>query len=138
MTRGARLGIAILVALAGALVIACQNGVTGPSLTATVQDVTLVPTLTGVPAGENVCCCHLSGSVKNTSSIRVHVQLRFPARNKTGQAVGVGVDLQRDIPAEGTRSFLAVGIQAPCSTIEKSQIVADQQVRVIGLWEPVQ
>ena len=57
--------------VAGAFAIGCQNGVTGPSLSATVQNVRLNPTVAGVQGGENVCCCHVIGSVTNTSSITV-------------------------------------------------------------------
>lgn len=136
MKHGPRLVVAVGVALVGALTLACQNGVVGPSLTASVLTLSLSPTLK-VPAGENICCCHVVGTVKNTSSVNVHVELRFPAV-ANGQNVGTAVDLERDIAPNGVRAFEAVGIQSACSSLSLAQISADQRVRVIGLWEPPQ
>jgi hypothetical protein len=127
--------IAALV-LAGALMAGCQQGVTGPSLSATVQNVSLQPTVAGLEGGQNVCCCHVAGQVTNTSSVPVHAELLFTAKGPNGLLVGTALTIQRDVPARATRTFLAVGIFAACKDISLSQIVADKLVRLKGLWEP--
>lgn len=144
MKHAARFAVAVALALGVAFTIACQNGVVGPSLTATVQTISLSPTFpftagnaTSEQAARNICCCVVVGTVKNTSSIAAHVELRFPAISQ-GQAVGTAIALEKDIPSQATRSFSAVGVQAACNTVSLSQITADQRVRVIGLWEPLQ
>lgn len=137
--RGARLRVCftpIAVAVAGALIAGCQNGVTGPSLSATYHDVTLQPTVVGVEGGANVCCCHLAGKFTNTSSIAVDVELRFLAKDKNGQQVGTGEAVLNDVPAGATQSFLAVGIPAPCSSLSLNQILADGSIRLKGLFTP--
>ena len=136
MKRGIRLALGTALALSGALAIACQNGVTGPSLTATILDLSLTPTAT-VPAGENICCCHVVGTVKNTSSIDVHIQLEFPA-TAGGVNVGMATILVRNVTPGAVRTFEAIGIQSACSSLSMTQIAADQRVRAIGLWEPPQ
>ena len=137
MKHARRLALGLAVALAGALAMACQNGVTGPSLTATILQLDLSPTLK-VPAGENICCCHVVGTVKNTSSVSVHIRLQFPAKDKAGASAGAAEVLVTSVPAGATRPFEAVGIQTACGLLDKAQITADQRVRVIGLWEPNQ
>ncbi len=127
---------AIAVAAAGALISGCQNGVTGPSLSATYHDVSLQPTVVGVEGGANVCCCHLAGKFTNTSSISVDAELRFLAKDKNGQQVGTGEAVLNDVPAGATQPFLAVGIPAPCSSLTLSQILADGSIRLKGLFTP--
>jgi hypothetical protein len=46
------------------------------------------------------------------------------------------MNIQRDIPAGATRSFLAVGITAACKDVNLTQVMADRIVRLKGLWEP--
>jgi hypothetical protein len=127
---------AIAVAAAGSLITGCQNGATGPSLSATYHDVSLQPTVVGVDGAANVCCCHLAGKFTNTSSISVDVELRFVAKDKNGQQVGTGEAVLNDVPSGATQSFLAVGIPAPCSSLSLSQILADGSIRLKGLFTP--
>ena len=144
MTHGARFAAAVALALGVAFTFACQNGVVGPSLTATVQTLSLSPTFpftagdaTAEQASRNICCCLVVGTVQNTSSITAHIELRFPATSQ-GQSVGTATDLERDVASQAVRTFSAVGIQAACNRLSLTQIAADQRVRVIGLWEPPQ
>jgi hypothetical protein len=130
-----RLLAATLFALVGILTIACQNSVNGPSLSATVQNLQLTPTVAGVDGGANVCCCLVTGQVTNTSQVGIHVQLTFPAKNAQGTAVGTAVDFERDIAAGAPRAFTAAGIQAACKDVNLTQVNADKTVRVLGLWE---
>jgi len=134
MTKAARLAGAAILAAGAALAIGCQNSVTGPSLTAVVGSLSLTPTLK-VPAGENICCCHVVGTVRNTSSIAVNVQLDFQAK-QGGTVVGTATVMVENVSPDAVRSFEAKGVYAPCSSLDLGQISADQRVRVIGLWEP--
>jgi hypothetical protein len=135
MKHAARLTVGAVVAFAGALTIACQNGVSGPSLSATIVSMTLQPTVTA-PSSENICCCHVVGSVKNTSSVTAHVQLQFPAK-AGGTEVGRAIDLERDLAPGAVRAFEAPGLMVACSSIDPKQVLSDAIVRVIGLWEPI-
>lgn len=134
-----RSAIAAIAMIAGVSVIAagCQSGQVGPSLSANFSNVSLVPTVVDVDGGANVCCCHLAGKFTNTSSITVDAELRFPAKDKnTGQMVGQGEDVINDVPAGESRSFLAVGITAPCSSLSLNQINQDGSIRLKGLFQP--
>jgi hypothetical protein len=123
------------VALAGAFALGCQNGVTGPSLSASIQTLALVPTVSA-PSSQNICCCHVVGTVKNTASINEHVQLQFPAKT-AGSEVGRAVVLERDLAPGAVRSFEAPGLMVPCGTLDPKQVLADAVVRPIGLWQPL-
>jgi len=126
----------MLMAMSSVFMAGCQSGVAGPSLAATVQAVTLQPTVVGLVGGENVCCCHIRGTVTNQSSVAVHAELLFPARGSDGRALGTGLVMEQDIQPGATRAFLAVGITAACRDVSLSQVVADKQIRLKGLWEP--
>jgi hypothetical protein len=128
--------VAAALAVTGALMAGCQNGVTGPSLAANFHDVSLQPTVAGLEGGQNVCCCHLAGRLTNSSSVAVDAELRFPARAADGTPLGTGMEILTDVPAGATRSFLAVGITAACKDLSLSQIVADGSVRLKGLFQP--
>jgi hypothetical protein len=133
-----RTTLAVIVAVTGALGASCQNGVTGPSLSASFSNVTFQPTVAGLEGGANVCCCHLAGRITNNSSISVDAELRFPAKDKAGNLVGQGEDVVNEIPSGATMPFLAVGITAPCSSLTMSQILADGSIRLKGLFIPPQ
>jgi hypothetical protein len=127
--------IAALV-LAGSLSAGCQNGVTGPSLAASVNNLTLQPTVAGLEGGADVCCCHLVGQLTNTSTVAVDAELEFPAKGANGQVVGTAINILSNVPPGGTVSFLAVGIAAPCSSLDVNQISADEVIKLKGLWTP--
>jgi len=128
--------VIVAVTAAGALSAGCQNGVTGPSLSSNFSNVTFVPTVAGLEGGANVCCCHLAGRFTNTSSIAVDAELRFPAKDNTGALTGQGEDLLLNVQPGETRSFLAVGITAPCATLSMSQILKDGTIRLKGMFIP--
>lgn len=135
--RGFPAAAAAALALAVVLTAACQNGVTGPSLSVTLQNVTLQPTVAGLVGGENVCCCHIFGTVTNTSTVAVHVELLFPATGSDGRQLGTGIDIEQNIASGATREFRAVGITAACRDVSLSQVLADKTIRLKGLWDPV-
>jgi len=124
----------IAFALAGVLTLGCQNGVVGPSLSAAIQTLSLVPTVEA-PSSQNICCCHVVGTVKNTGTITEHVQIQFPAKSG-GTEVGRAVVLERDLAPGSLRSFTAPGLMVPCGTLDPTQVRTDAIVRPIGLWEP--
>jgi hypothetical protein len=137
MNQASRLSTAVAAAATLGLLIACQNGVSGPSLSATVTPpptFALQPSLAGQPT---VCCCHVVGNVTNTSSVTVHVQLAFPA-SVGGQSAGAAYDFQKDIKPGEVRPFLAAGIYAPCSQLTTDQIFAGRQIQITGLYQPAQ
>jgi hypothetical protein len=134
--RARLLPLAAALAVAVAVMTGCQNGVTGPSLSATVQNVSLQPTVAGLQGGQNVCCCHLAGQLTNGSSVAVHAELIFPAKGTNGENLGTALNILEDVPSGATRSFLAVGITAACKDVSLSQIVADKQIRLKGLFFP--
>lgn len=134
--RVAAFAAVILAVFAGVVFVGCQSGVVGPSLTATVQGVTLQPTVAGLVGGENVCCCHIRGTVTNQSTVAVHAELLFPAKGTDGSALGTGIIMETDIQPGATRAFVAVGITAACRDVSLAQIVADKQIRLKGLWAP--
>jgi hypothetical protein len=134
MTHTARLMAGVAAALAGALAMACQNGVTGPSLSASIQTLSLAPTVSA-PSSQNICCCHVIGSVKNTASIVEHVQLQFPAKSN-GAEVSRAIVLVNNVTPGEVRGFEAPGLLVPCGTLDVNQVKADAIIRPIGLWEP--
>jgi len=136
MKHSARLAAAAALAVIGSVTLACQNGVTGPTLSATVRNLALQPTVSGLDGGANVCCCRVTGQVTNTSSVTAHIELLFAAKSTAGQLIGTAADMQRDVTPGGTRSFQATGIPMACRDVNLAQIAADQHVRLIGLWEP--
>jgi hypothetical protein len=135
-----RAGFAVTaaIAIAGITFAGCQNGVTGPSLSANFSNVSLQPTVAGLEGGQNVCCCHLVGRVTNTSTISVDAELRFTAKGADGRLLGTASDIVVDLPSGATRQFIAVGLTTPCKDISLSQVVADGAIRLKGLWLPPQ
>ena len=136
MNPYATLRVSIVVVAASVSSLACQGGVTGPSLAASVQNVKLEPTVAGLVGGENVCCCRLAGELTNQSSVPVDAELLFPAKGSDGQAVGTATNILTDVPAGATQSFVALGILQACHDLSLSQIVADKQIKLKGLWKP--
>ena len=63
-------------------------------------------------------------------------ELIFPAKAPDGQPLGTALNIQSNVPPGGSRVFLAVGITAACKDIRLSQIVADGQTRLKGLFQP--
>ena len=136
MKHAARLMVGAALALSGSLTLACQTGVTGPSLSAAIETLALAPTV-NAPASQNICCCHVVGTVRNTSGVTEHIQLQFPAKAANGDSA-TAVVLLNDVLPGALRSFEAPGIFAPCSSFTVAQVRADAIVRPIGLWEPPQ
>ena len=81
-----------------------------------IQTSALTPTVSGVDGGANVCCSLVTGEVKNTSSVTIHIQLTFPGKSK-GASVGTAVVMERDVPSNTVRAFTATGLQAACKDL---------------------
>lgn len=138
MKQSAGIAAAAALALVVLLTAACQNGVTGPSLSVTLQNVTLQPTVAGLTGGENICCCHIFGQVTNTSSIPVDAELLFPAKAPDGRTLGTGLIIIANVAAGATKEFRAVGITAACREVSLTQVMADKIIRLKGLFTPVE
>lgn len=125
-----------VVALALASYGASCDHVVGPELSAEIVSQTLVPTATAEEAEpfqpSGICCCRVTGSVRNTSSIPVNVSLRFNGYNLDGGAVGTAVAYVENIAPGATGSFTAAGIFDACSRI--GRVEATQFV--LGVFEP--
>jgi hypothetical protein len=128
--------VAAALALAAVSTSGCQNGVTGPSLTATVQNVSLQPTVAGLEGGMNVCCCHLAGQLTNTSIVAVDAELIFEALGPDRQLVGTAKTILSDVPSGATRPFLAVGLPSACKDLDLAKILETKEIRLRGLWVP--
>jgi hypothetical protein len=133
-----RLAPRSLVVLAVALAsygASCDH-VAGPELSAEIETQVLVPTATEEEADplepSAICCCRVTGSVRNTSSIPINVSLRFNGYNVDGGAVGTAVAYVENIPAGGTGSYSAAGIFSACDRL--SRVEASQFV--LGVFEP--
>ncbi len=110
--------------------------VVGPELSAEIVSQNLVPTATAEEADpftpDAICCCRVTGAVRNTSSIPVNVSLRFDGFNQDGGAVGTAVAYVENIPPGGTGSYTAAGIFAACSRISR----VNASHFVLGVFEP--
>jgi len=107
---------AYLLALAtGVASLSCRSHETGPALSISVEGENLVPTQ-DVANAAAVCCCRVRGSVRNTSSIPVHVNIFFDARGASG-SLGAALDWVRNIDPGATKPYEAVGIVAACADV---------------------
>lgn len=126
----------VVVAVALASYGASCDHVAGPELSAEIVSQNLVPTATEEEAEpfepSAICCCRVTGTVRNTSSIPVNVSLRFNGYNVDGGAVGTAVAYVENIPAGGTGSYEAAGIFSSCDRLSR----VDASQFVIGVFEP--
>ncbi len=110
--------------------------VTGPELSAEIVSQSLVPTATAEEADpftpDAICCCRVTGSVRNTSSIPVNVSLRFDGFNLDGGAVGTAVAYVENIGPGATGAYTAAGIFSACARISRVQ----SSQFVLGVFEP--
>jgi hypothetical protein len=125
-----RYAVAVVILAVGAVALSYCSHLTGPALTATIESRNLVPTST-FPNASTLCCCRVTGTVRNTSSISAHLSLRFHATNAQGQDAGSAQDYLVSVPAGESRPYSASGIFTPCASI--STVTGD--VLVIGEFE---
>lgn len=110
--NGARwLAVAMAAVLSG-----CNEHETGPSLSFVVESESLAPSSTLDNAAAQ-CCCRVRGTVLNTSSIAVHVNLNFEGRDASGASLGTGLDFVANVPPGGRAPFEAAGITAACARV---------------------
>jgi len=88
---------------------------TGPSLSIEVESAILAPSSTAANA-QSLCCCRVHGTVRNTSSIPVHININFDAAGAAG-ALGLAFDWVPNVAPGAQASFDAPGIIAPCSQV---------------------
>ena len=84
--------------------------------------------------GANVCCCHVTGRGEEHQQRRRPHPADLPGKDQGGH-VGTATDIQRDVPSNTVRGVHRDRPQAACKDLALSQIDADKQVRVLGLWE---
>ncbi len=119
MLSGARAALPPLVfaaVMVAAILTGCSRHATGPSLSFAVESERLVPS-SSLPNAASVCCCRVRGTVRNTSSIAVHLNLNFSGRDGRGASLGTALDFVPNVPPGGQASFDAAGIIAPCSQV---------------------
>jgi hypothetical protein len=115
----------LLAAALGLALAGCGAHEAGPSLSFAVEGESLSPSTT-LPNAAAQCCCHVRGTVVNTSSIPVHVNLNFQGRDAAGASLGTAIDFVPDIPPGARAPFEAAGITAACArvaTLERSHNV---------------
>ena len=105
--------LAVAIALLG---LACENHETGPSLSFVVESQSLVPTSTAANAA-SVCCCRVRGTVRNTSSVPIHVNLNFDARTADGTSLGSALDFAANIAPGASVPYEAAGIFGACAQV---------------------
>jgi hypothetical protein len=121
---------AVTVALAAMGLAAACNHVTGPALSAEILSQQLVPT-SGFANAAQLCCCHVQGTIRNTSSITVHVSFRWKAFDRNGAEAGTAFDYVKNIAPGATATYDGAGIAQPCSAIAR----VEPDVLVIGLFD---
>ena len=150
MTKRDRNGLVVRALTAIMAAAACSHTV-GPSLSAQLETQALVPTLTlpqfvptgPTPSGDpaSLCCCRVVGTIRNTSTVPVNVNLFFHATTKDGQCPGdlqntqngcTGQDSLVNVAAGATASYSAPGILKACATV--SSVALD--MTVTGIWFP--
>ena len=155
MKNSDRCPIVVVLAALAASAAACSH-TTGPSLSAQVTSQNLVPTLTlpqivpvppatlgsaPPPNPATVCCCRVMGTVQNTSSIPVNINLFFHATTTDGQCPGNAQEIQNgctgqasvnNVAAGAAASYSASGILKPCALVSSVSL----DMTVTGLWLP--
>ena len=122
--------IGVLLAAGATGLVSCKHA-TGPSLSAVLESQSLSPTMPGDTTGAR-CCCRVTGTVRNTSSVGAHISLRFRANDRSGKDIGTAVDLVANVKPGEARPYDAAGILVPCSQVGKTE----PDVLVIGLYHP--
>lgn len=131
MSTLSRFVVALVLAAGAALTLAACKNTVGPSLTVAIEGRRLEPSST-VPNAASVCCCRVRGTVRNTSSVAVDVELRFHAKDAAGHDLGTALDWVKNVPAGGSAPFDAPGITAVCSQVAS---VSDDPL-AYGLHDP--
>lgn len=113
----------VLAAGLAAVLAACKHTV-GPTLTVAIEGRRLEPSST-VPNARNICCCRVRGTVRNTSSIPVNVEVRFHSRDANGKDLGTALDWVENVSPGASKPFDAPGIIALCSQVDESKLEND-------------
>jgi hypothetical protein len=88
---------------------------TGPSLSIEVENAVLAPS-SSIANAASICCCRVRGTVRNTSSITVDVNINFDSQGAAG-GLGTAIDWVRNLESGAQASFDAPGIIAPCEQV---------------------
>jgi hypothetical protein len=109
--------VAIATVMLGAVSNGCHHE-TGPSLSFVVDSQALAPS-SSLPNASSLCCCRVKGTVRNTSTIALHINLNFQGFDTSGALLGTAIDFVSNVPPGGKADFDAAGILAPCSRVVK-------------------
>jgi hypothetical protein len=104
----------------------------GPSLQVEVRDTVLSAT-TG---DSSLCCCWVSGTAENLSTVPIHATLKFKAYRSSGsgeEEIASAVDFLKDLQPGENRPFDASGLLVPCSNIDRFELV---ELDIRGVWFP--
>ena len=107
--------VALATVMMGAITTGCSHEM-GPTLSFVVENEGLVPS-SSLPNASSLCCCRVRGTVRNTSTIAVHINLNFEGRDANGVSLGTALDFVANLPPGGRAPFDAAGILAPCSRV---------------------
>ena len=125
--RGA-LWVSVFVALLGC--VSCSSYEVGPSLPVDVQ----IQGLRATTGDTARCCCHVTGTVVNQSTVSVHVTIRFGAfRGSEVDPFARILYFIRDMEPNETQFFEASGFVYSCSDIDRVEI---DDVDVTGIVFP--
>ena len=114
--RAALRPVGLAIALLATVPTGCETHLVGPELTFVVESEALVPSST-LPAASTLCCCHVKGTVRNTSSIAIHVNLNFEGLDAGGASLGTALDFVPNVAPGERKPYEAVGINAPCASV---------------------
>ena len=116
--------------LALALPLAGCNDATGPDLSVEVREGPLEPTGS---SGE-VCCCRPAAVVVNTSSVPLHVALRWVAYDAQDNEIGAGASaFVQDIQPGTEKAAEPAAFLTSCASITRHERT---RTDLVGLWTP--
>lgn len=128
-----RLAIVLAAGIGLSATSACDH-FTGPGLTVAVDSEALTPSAS-VPEARTICCCHVKGFVRNTTTIPVYVRLSWQGTHANGLPVSsAALDTVKDLAPGERRAFLGIGFEEPCAGI--SAIVRTTEVKGLLLPSP--
>ena len=112
MTRTA----AISIVIGGLWLAACGGTPAGPSISNVVlRNVALQPTADN----PNLCCCHVTGTAENGTSVPVHMTIKFSALDGVrDEPIATIVAFVSDLEPRSTRAIDAPGFIVPCAAIK--------------------
>jgi hypothetical protein len=121
--------LAILVCAGTLAVAGCQPLPSGPSLTAfELSGITGRPTI----GDRLLCCCHVSGTATNRTTVPLHATITFSGFDARDQEISKIVYFMQDMAPGQSRQVDAPGFIVPCAAISRFS----WEVKVRGITYP--